>query len=71
MTKSGDQVIVWGVGAEGDGRLHGFDGDTGATIYAGGGPNDQMGSLNHLITPIAAKGKIYVGGSGQVYAFSL
>jgi hypothetical protein len=71
VTKSGDQVIVWGVGAEGDGRLHGFDGDTGDPIFDGGGAADQMGSLNHLITPIAAKGRIYVGGSGAVYAFSL
>ncbi len=70
VTTSGDQDMVWGVGAEGDGRLHGFDGDTGAAIFTGGGAGDQMGSLNHLITPIAAKGKIYVGGSGSVYAFS-
>jgi hypothetical protein len=70
-TKSGDQVIVWGVGAEGDSRLHGFDGDTGATLFDGGGANDAMGSLNHLITPVVAKGKIYVGGSGAVYAFTL
>ena len=69
--QAGDQVVVWGVGAEGDSRLHGFDGDTGAPVFTGGGAGDQMGSLNHLITPIAAKGKIYVGGSGAVYAFSL
>ncbi len=70
VTQAGDQVIVWGVGAEGDSRLHGFDGDTGDPIFAGGAAGDQMGSLNHLITPIAAKGKIYVGGSGAVYAFT-
>jgi hypothetical protein len=70
-TKSGNQVIVWGLGAEGDNRLHGFDGDTGAPIFAGGGDGDQMANLNHLITPIAAKGKIYVGGSGAVFAFTL
>ena len=71
VTQAGDQVVVWGVGAEGDSRLHGFDGDTGAPVFMGGGAGDQMGSLNHLITPIAAKGKIYVGGSGAVYAFTL
>jgi hypothetical protein len=69
-TVSGDQVIVWGVGAEGDNRLHGFDGDSGMPIYNGGGNGDAMGNLNHLITPIVAKGKIYVGGSGTVYRFT-
>jgi hypothetical protein len=70
-TKAGDQVIVWGLGAEGDNRLHGFDGDTGTPIFNGGGAGDAMANLNHLITPIVAKGKIYVGGSGAVFAFSL
>jgi hypothetical protein len=27
--------IVWIVGAEGDGRLHGFRGDTGEPLFAG------------------------------------
>src|SRR5262249_39780942 len=39
----GGDTIVWGLGTEsagegpGDSRLHGFDGDTGAVVYAGGG----------------------------------
>src|SRR5262249_1544436 len=28
--------IVWALGAEGDQRLHGFDGDTGSEVYGGG-----------------------------------
>ena len=30
--------IVWLVGAEGDGRLHGYRGDTGHPLFTGGGP---------------------------------
>jgi hypothetical protein len=28
-----NNVIVWVAGVEGDGRLHGYDGDTGATLF--------------------------------------
>jgi hypothetical protein len=71
----GGDTIVWGLGTEGtsegpgDSRLHGFDGDTGATVYAGGGAAEQMGPLHRFITPIAAKGRIFVAGDNQVYAF--
>ncbi|HVY44451.1 MAG TPA: hypothetical protein VHB21_01180 [Minicystis sp.] len=68
QTPSGD-TLVWGVGAEGDGRLHAFDGDTGKVVFAGGGASDQMGSVDRYVSPIAAKGRIFVGGSGAVYAF--
>ena len=37
-----NNVIVWVVGAEGDQRLHGYNGDTGAVIYGGGGANELM-----------------------------
>src|SRR5437016_13309095 len=35
-------AIVRVVGAQGDQRLHGYNGDTGAVIYAGGGANELM-----------------------------
>jgi hypothetical protein len=34
--------IVWVAGGGGDGRLHGYNGDTGAVVYAGGGANEMM-----------------------------
>jgi hypothetical protein len=38
-----NNAIVWVVGSEGgDQRLHGYNGDTGAVVYAGGGPNELM-----------------------------
>ena len=63
-------AIVWSIGAEGDSRLHGFDGETGVEVFAGGGPGDAMGPLKRYATPIAAKGRIFVAGTAAVYAFT-
>jgi hypothetical protein len=65
------EAIVWSVGAEGDARLHGFDGDTGQVVYAGGGSADAMpGGVRRFQTPILAKGRFFVGGNGAVHAFT-
>jgi outer membrane protein assembly factor BamB len=63
-------VIVWATGATGDNRLHAFDGRTGAIVFDGGGAGDVMAYTPQWTTPIAAKGRIFVGSSGQVYAFT-
>ncbi len=63
------EAIVWSVGAEGDNRLHGFDGDTGKTVYAGGGPGDLIGRVRRYHTPILAGGRIYVASDNEVKAF--
>jgi hypothetical protein len=62
--------IVWAVGAEDDNRLHGYDGDTGAVVFAGGGAGDAMASTSRFITPIVAKGRMFVAANGQLYAFT-
>ena len=41
-TDGTNNAIVWVVGAQGDHRLHGYNGDTGAVVYAGGGANELM-----------------------------
>jgi hypothetical protein len=65
-----NNTIVWVVGASGDQRLHGYDGDTGAVIFAGGGPNELMaGTHSYSTTGIVARGRIYVGADNKVYAF--
>jgi hypothetical protein len=51
-----NNVIVWVVGAEGDQRLHGYDGDTGAVIFAGGGANELMTGTRRFSTGIVARG---------------
>jgi PQQ-like domain len=59
--------IVWSVGAEGDNRLHGFRGDTGQPVFA----SDPLPGLRHFVTILAAAGRLYVAGDGQVFAFGL
>ncbi|HEX8012276.1 MAG TPA: hypothetical protein VF814_15280, partial [Casimicrobiaceae bacterium] len=62
--------IVWAVGAEGDNRLHGFRGDTGAVVFSGGDPDDAMGEVRRFQTLIAAGERLYVAGDGHIYAFA-
>jgi len=68
-TDGHNEAIVWSIGAEGDNRLHGFDGDTGKIVYAGGGPGDVIGLVRRFYTPILAGGRIYIAADGVVKAF--
>jgi hypothetical protein len=61
-------AIVWVVGAEGDGKLHGYDGDTGAAVLA---PVRVGGEVRRFQTPIVAGGgRIFVAVEGGVKAFT-
>jgi len=62
--------IVWIVGAEGDNLLHGFRGDTGQPLFAGGGSANKMRGLHHFQTLIAAENHLYVAADGRIYAFA-
>jgi hypothetical protein len=76
-TDGTNNMIVWVVGTEdhltgGDQQLHGYDGDTGAVVYDGGGPNELMaGTHYYSTTGIVARGRIYVAGDNKVYAFAV
>lgn len=70
-TDGANNVIVWGIGSEGDQRLHAFNGDTGAVVYSGGASNELMAGTHHFNTAIAARGRIYVANDNKVYAFSV
>jgi outer membrane protein assembly factor BamB len=65
-TDGTNNAIVWVVGAEGDGELHGYNGDTGAVIYAGG---DVMSGTRKWNNGIVARGSIYVANDNKVYKF--
>jgi hypothetical protein len=75
-TDGTNNMIVWVVGTKptlvtgGDQRLHGYDGETGAVVYDGGGPSGLMaGTHNYSTTGIVARGRIYIAGDNRVYAF--
>jgi hypothetical protein len=76
-TDGTNNMIVWVVGTkdpsnQGDQRLHGYDGNTGAVVYAGGGPNELMaGTHSYSTTGIVARGRIYVATDNKVYSFKL
>jgi hypothetical protein len=70
-TDGTNNAIVWVVGAEGDHRLHGYNGDTGAVIYAGGGNNELMTGDRKWNSGMVARGSIYVANDNKVYKFSV
>jgi outer membrane protein assembly factor BamB len=70
-TDGASNFIVWVAGVAGDQRLHGYDGDTGAVIYAGGGTNELMTGTRQWNTGMVARGRIYFGADNKVYAFML
>ncbi|MGZ3441897.1 MAG: hypothetical protein ACXVDD_20395, partial [Polyangia bacterium] len=70
-TGGGQNTVVWFVSTEGEGvtpdyKLHGFNGDTGAELVA----TTAMGPSHRFISPIAAKGRIYVATDAQLYSFT-
>lgn len=60
--------IVWAVGAQGDGLLHAFEGDTGEVLFSG--PQQGLAGLHRLQTLIATQDHLYVGADGTIYAFA-
>jgi hypothetical protein len=69
-TGGGQNTVVWFVSTEGelvtpDYKLHGFDGDTGTELVA----TTAMAPSHRFISPIAAKGHIYVATDQQLYSF--
>ena len=70
-TDGTNNMIVWVAGVQGDGRLHGYDGDTGAVIYSGGGSNELMTGTEQWNTGMVARGRTYFGADNKVYAFNL
>ena len=70
-TDGTNNTIVWYAATGGDQRLHAYDGDTGAIIYAGGGTNELMSGTRQWNTGIAARGRIYFGADNKIYAFRL
>jgi hypothetical protein len=65
-TDGTNNAIVWVVGAQGDGKLYGYNGDTGAVIYAG---TDVMTGTRKWNSGMVARGSIYVANDNKVYAF--
>src|SRR5262249_62310370 len=73
-TDGTNNMVVWSVGASttSDHKLHGYDGDTGAVIFACGGTNETMaGTHSYNNAGIVARGRTYVATDNKVYAFTM
>jgi hypothetical protein len=70
-TDGTNNAIVWVAGTNGDQRLHGYNGDTGAVVYAGGGTNELMSGTRQWNTGIVARSRLYFAADNKVYAFKL
>jgi len=64
ITTDGTNAIVWEIGT----NLLGWDVNTGNQVYKG---TDTLANVRKFSSPIAAKGRIYVGADNKVYAFKL
>jgi hypothetical protein len=69
-TDGSSNPIVWTIGAEETNRLYAYNGETGETLFNGGGPDEQMTLVGHFSTPIAADGRIFVAADDHLYAFT-
>jgi hypothetical protein len=65
-TDGTSNALVWVVG---NNVLQAFNGDTGATVFTG--PGGQLGGVQKWTSPIVAKGRFIIAGSGNVYAYKL
>src|SRR6185369_11933651 len=68
-TDGSSNAIVWAAGS--DQRLRGYNGDTGAVIFGGGGANELMAGVRSFNTGIAARGRIYYATDNKVWAFTV
>lgn len=69
-TDGTSEAVVWTVGTGLSNRLHAFNGETGATLFAGGGPDEQMASVQNFQTPIEVNGRVFVAANNRMYAFT-
>jgi hypothetical protein len=70
-TDGTNNTIVWVIGSEGDQKLHGYNGDTGAVIFNGGGTSNVMANTRRFNTGIVARGRIYIANDKQVYEYAI
>jgi len=65
-TDGHSDAVVWSLGADFDLRLHGFDGDTGASVFTSA---TTLGTPRRFNAGIAAKGRLFFATDFLVRAF--
>jgi outer membrane protein assembly factor BamB len=69
-TDGASNALVWTAGAEGSGRVHAWDLETGAPVFTGGGVGDAVPNTRRFTAPIAVHGRIVVAADGRLFAFT-
>lgn len=69
-TDGSSEPVVWTMGAEMTNQLYAYNGETGETLFNGGGSDEQMGLVRRFSTSIAVNGRILVVGDDQLDAFT-
>jgi hypothetical protein len=69
-TDGSSEALVWSLGTGGENRLRAFDGDTGAAVFAGGGPNELLPDIRHFQTPIAVDERIVIACDQELVVFT-
>lgn len=65
-TDGSQDAVVWTLGAEGDNKLHAFDGQSGAELYT----SAALPLIRRFQTPIEAKGSLYIATETGLAKFS-
>jgi hypothetical protein len=69
-TDGSSNPVVWTIGSEGTNQLYAYNGETGETLFNGGGSDEQMTLVRRFSTPIAVAGRLFVAADNQLYAFT-
>jgi hypothetical protein len=70
-TDGSSHPIVWYVGSENDNLLYALDGETGESLFAGGGAAEQMAFVRRYQTPIVVDGRVLAAAEDGLYAFTV
>jgi outer membrane protein assembly factor BamB len=62
-----NDAVLWTYGASGDETVRAYDADTGTLLYTSPG----LAGSTHWISPIIAKGRLYVAQNGTVTALTV
>jgi hypothetical protein len=63
------EPVVWTIGADGDGQVNAFDGETGALLFAG--VSDGYHPVARYQSPIIVKGRVIWASNDSVFAFTV
>jgi hypothetical protein len=68
-TDGHSEPIVWTIGADGDGQVNAFDGETGALLF--GGTPASLGDVARYQSPIIVKGRVFWASNEALFAFTV